>query len=163
MIHPVSIQHEGAVPGSSGLQRLATAGAKGQAPALRFKQHNWLSSGLWFLTCRQSTCVYVPDLQLTDYEGMQTLLIPLWCKRVANDALIEPLKDAAPLPPRLPGEQLEARTRGCARGRQSRWGVSFPLPKPALAAATATRLLSGSRSLSEARYLWFQKRIRWGG
>lgn len=34
------------------------AWAKGQLPALRFKQHNRLSSGLWFLTCRPSTRVY---------------------------------------------------------------------------------------------------------
>ena len=87
----------------------------------------------------------------------------MWLIRVANDALIEPLKDAALFLPRPPGKQLEARIGGCARAGSPELGVSFALPKAALAAVTATRLLSGSRSLSEARYLWFQKRIRWGG
>lgn len=93
---------------------------------------------------------------------MQAVLIPLWLERVADDGLISSLKDTALFLPRLPPRQ--------AAGGSNRtlcvWpflGVSLTLPKPTLAAATATGLLLGSRSLSEARYLWFQKRIRWGG
>lgn len=58
---------------------------------------------------------------------MQTLLIPLRLKHVANDALIKSLKDTALSLPRTPGKQLEAEITGCVCGRWPTTRVSFPL------------------------------------
>lgn len=92
---------------------------------------------------------------------MQALLIPLWLKRVANDALVES-QGHSPAPAQAPWQVARS-----SNHRLSRWqvihylrgGVIVTLPKLILAAATAKGLSLGSGpplSLSEAGYLWFQ-------
>lgn len=72
----------------------------------------------------------------------QALLIPLWLKRVANDALIEPLKDTALSLPQPAGKQLDARIRGCARGRQSVAGGQLHPPETGSSCGDSYRSLS---------------------
>lgn len=90
---------------------------------------------------------------------MQALLIPLRLKHVASDALTKSLKDTALALPGPP--DYSWRLKSVAGDPYL--GVSLTL----LTLTPAARARSGSSpplsGISEARYLWFQKWIRWGG